>query len=291
MALWGTADGIYSPGTVAVDYSAETITGTGTSFRSAGISTGTVIVIGVGATFGQAVISGITSEKLISIATTQYLSGAVISGVGYTLTQKPIYTLEDSNYDLTPTDSTGLSNAIFGVDTYEQDAVNASGSQYHSAHAGWVGVHTYVDMHGNYRVKSETLVAFSGITTGIPSYTATGDAADDVTYYPDVYILISSQPSSVTGIATTSATTFAVTAASVPSGTVLGYQWQYASSVGAAYTNLTNGGIYSNVTTATVGIGSTTITATRPNGFYYRVGISTTNVTTVYSTPASLTYS
>jgi hypothetical protein len=291
MALWGTADGIYSPGTVAVDYSAETITGTGTSFRSAGIATGTVIVIGVGATFGQAVISDITSETLISIATTQYLSGAVISGVGYTLTQKPIYTLEDSNYDLTPTDSTGLYNAIFGVDTYEQDAVNASGSQYHSAHAGWVGVHTYVDMHGNYRVKSETLVAFSGITTGTPTYAATGDAPDDITYYPDVYISISSQPSSVTGIATTSATTFAVTAASVPSGTVLVYQWQYASSVGAAYTNLTNGGIYSNVTTATVGIGSTTITATRPNGFYYRVGISTTNVTTVYSSAASLTYS
>ena len=289
MALWGTADGIYSPGTVAVDYATETITGTGTSFGSAGISTGTVIVIGVGGTFGQAVISGVTSERVISIATTQYLSGAVISGVGYTLTQKPIYTLEDTNYSILGVGNT--INAIFGVDTYEQDAVNASGSQYHSAHAGWVGIHTYIDMHGNYRVKSETLVAFSGISTGTPSYTSSGDASDDIIYYPDVYISISSQPSSVTGIATTSATTFAVTADSVPSGTVLGYQWQYASSVGAGYTNLTNGGIYSNVTTATVGIGSTTITATRPNGFYYRVGISTTNVATVYSTPASLTYS
>jgi hypothetical protein len=291
MALWGNADGIFSPGTVAVDYTAKTITGTGTSFRSAGISTGTVIVIGVGGTFGQAVISGVTSERVISIATTQYLSGAVISGVGYTLTDKPIYTLEDTNYANIQTTSPGLLNSIFGVDTYEQDAVNASGSQYRSAHAGWVGIHTYVDMHGNYRVKSETLVAFSGITTGIPSYTAPGDAPDDIIYYPDVYISISSQPSSVTGIATTSATTFTVTAASVPSGTVLGYQWQYASSVGAGYTDLTNGGIYSNVTTATVGIGSTTITATRPNGFYYRVGISTTNVTTVYSSAASLTYS
>lgn len=289
MALWGTADGIYSPGTVAVDYATETITGTGTSFGAAGISTGTVIVIGVGGTFGQAVVSGVTSERVISIATTQYLSGLAISGVGYTFTQKPIYTLEDTNYSILGVGNT--INAIFGVDTYEQDAVNATGSQYHSAHAGWVGIHTYIDMHGNYRVKSETLVAFSGITTGTPSYTSTGDASDDIVYYPDVYISISSQPSSVTGIATTSATTFAVTAASVPSGTVLGYQWQYASSVGAGYTNLTNGGIYSNVTTATVGIGSTTITATRPNGFYYRVGISTTNVTTVYSSAASLTYS
>jgi hypothetical protein len=289
MALWGTADGIYSPGTVAVDYATETITGTGTSFGAAGISTGTVIVIGVGGTFGQAVISGVTSERVISIATTQYLSGAVISGVGYTLTQKPIYTLEDTNYYILGVGNT--INAIFGVDTYEQDAVNASGSQYHSAHAGWVGIHTYIDMHNNLRVKSETLVAFSGITTGTATYTSTGDASDDVVYYPDVYISISSQPSNRVGILTTSNTTFAVTAASVPSGTVLGYQWQYASSVGAAYTDLTNGGIYSNVTTATVGIGSTTVTANRPNGYYYRVGISTTNVTTVYSSAASLTYS
>ena len=41
----------------------------------------------------------------------------------------------------------------------------ASNSQYTPSHAGWVGVQTYVDMHGNLRVKSETLVAMSGITT------------------------------------------------------------------------------------------------------------------------------
>ena len=118
MALWGKADSLFSPGTIAVDYTAKTITGTGTSFGAAGISTGTVITIGVGATFGQAVISGVTSERLVSIATTQYLSGAVITGVAYTLSQKPIYTLEDTNYDLTPTTSTGLTNRIYGVDQY-----------------------------------------------------------------------------------------------------------------------------------------------------------------------------
>ena len=289
MALWGTADSLFSPGTVTVDYATETITGTGTSFRAAGISTGTVITIGVGGTFGQAVISGVTSERVISIATTQYLSGAAISGVGYTLSQRPIYTLEDTNYDIKQTTSTGLTNSIFGVDQYEQAAVNAGGTKYHSAHAGWVGIHTYIDCHGNYRVKSETLVAFSGIATGTATYTSIGDASDDITYYPDVYISITSQPSNVVGIATTSNTTFAVTAESVPSGTALVYQWQY-SSTGIAYTDLTNGGIYSNVATATVGVGSTTVTANRPNGFYYRVGISSTNVATVFSTPATLTY-
>ena len=34
------------------------------------------------------------------------------------------------------------------------------------AHQGWVGVTTYVDCQGNFRVKTETLVAMSGISTG-----------------------------------------------------------------------------------------------------------------------------
>ena len=38
--------------------------------------------------------------------------------------------------------------------------------QYRPGHAGWVGVTTYNDQHGSLRVKSEVLVAMSGITTG-----------------------------------------------------------------------------------------------------------------------------
>jgi len=182
MALWGKADSLFSPGTIAVDYAAETITGTGTSFRAAGISTGTIITIGVGGTFGQAVISGVTSERLVSIATTQYLSGRAISGVGYTLSQKPIYTLEDTNYAGIQTTSPKLTNNIYGVDQYEQAVALATSSIYKPAHAGWVGVHTYTDMHGNPRVKTEVLVAFSGISTGTASYTSTGDAADNAVY-------------------------------------------------------------------------------------------------------------
>jgi hypothetical protein len=237
MALWGKADNLFSPGTVAVDYSTETITGTGTSFTAAGISTGTTIVIGVGGTFGQAVISGITSDLVISIATTQYLSGAAISGVGYTLTQKPVYTLEDSNYDLTPTTSTGLTNAVYGVDEYEAAANAATGSKYKVAHAGWVGIHTYIDQHGTLRVKSEVLVAMSGISSNVPAtYGATGDALDDAVF-PDRYITITTQPVSLSGVSTTAAQSFSVVASATPTAS-LTFQWQYASYVGAGFTNL-----------------------------------------------------
>ena len=50
-------------------------------------------------------------------------------------------------------------------------------SIYSPAHAGWVGISTYTDTHGNLRVKTETFVAGSTIT---------GDAADD-TKLPDIH--------------------------------------------------------------------------------------------------------
>jgi hypothetical protein len=289
MALWGKANNLFSPGTVAVDYSTETITGAGTSFTAAGISTGTTIVIGVGGTYGQAVISGITSDLVVSIATTQYLSGAAISGVGYTLTQKPVYTLEDSNYAGIQTTSTGLTNAVYGVDEYEAAANAATGSKYKVAHAGWVGIHTYIDQHNTLRVKSEVLVAMSGISSNVPAtYGATGDALDDAVF-PDRYITITTQPVSLSGVSTTAAQSFSVVASATPTAS-LTFQWQYASYVGAGFTNLANGGIYSNVTTATVGIGSTTVGADIPDGYQYRTVVTSTGGATATSNAATLDY-
>jgi len=289
MALWGKADNLFSSGTVAVDYATETITGTGTSFTAAGISTGTVIVIGVGGTYGQAVISGITSDRVISIATTQYLSGAAISGVGYTLTQKPVYTLEDSNYAGIQTTSPKLTNTVYGVDEYEAAANAATGSKYKVAHAGWVGIHTYVDQHGYLRVKSEVLVAMSGISSNVPAtYGATGDALDDAVF-PDRYITITTQPVSLSGVSTTAAQSFSVVASATPTAP-LTFQWQYASYVGAGFTNLTNIGIYSNVTTATVGIGTTTVGADIPDGYQYRTVVTSTGGATATSNAATLDY-
>lgn len=279
MALWGKADSIYSPGTVTVDYAAKTVTGSGTTFTNA--SVGSVITIGVGATFGQAVISGITSDTFISIATTQYLSGAAISGVGYTMSEKPVYTLEDANYDL---DSSLPYNAIYGVD--EVEAQSNINTQYKVAHAGWVGIHTYNDMHGRLRVKSETLVAMSGITTGTATFGAFGDAADDAVF-PDRLITILTQPSSLVGVASTASQSFTVVASATPSAT-LSFQWQESTDGGTTFSNLSNGGIYSNVTTATVGIASTTTGV--PDGYYYRVNITADGGASATSNAAILDY-
>ena len=66
--------------------------------------------------------------------------------------------------------------AIYGVDDTEQRVANAASGaarKYAAPHAGWVAVNTYTDMHGNTRVKAETLVAMSSLT---------GDQSDDTQY-------------------------------------------------------------------------------------------------------------
>jgi len=184
MSLWGTADAKFATGTITVDLVNETITGSGTTFKN--LQVGDVVTIGVGGTYGSAVISGITSNTFIAIGSTQYIipdAGAAIAGVAYTVSERPVYTLEDSLYNRKVTTP---AKTVFGLDPYEVGV--AGTTSFAVAHAGWVGIQTYNDMHGTLRFKSEVLVAMSGISTdataagvvGSESTTTTfGDADDD----------------------------------------------------------------------------------------------------------------
>lgn len=172
MALWGNNDSVYSAGTVTVDYSALTVTGTGATFNTAGlISAGDVIQIGAGSTFGEAVITAVSSASTISIASTQFLSGNAISGAVYNINQQPKYALGvGQTYRGTTNPS-----LIYGVDANEVSV--ASTTAYAVTHSGWVAVGaTYIDVEGNLRVKHEVLVA-GGILT-------TTDASDDSVFLP-----------------------------------------------------------------------------------------------------------
>jgi len=284
MALWGNSDSIYSPGTVTVRYSDGRITGAGTSFTAVGITTGAVITIGAGGTFGEGVIKSVTNNTELYIATSRYLSGSTIAGASYAISQKPKFTMFDPSYAGITTTSAGQSTAVYGVDEFEaQTQAETSGTKYKLSHSGWVGIHTYMDADGNLRVKSEVLVAMSGITSNTAAtYSTPGDAADD-TVFPDRLITISSQPTSV-GIATTGTGTFSVTAAAVPTS-ALTYQWQVSSNIGSSYSNA-SGGIYSGGTTPT-------LTLTNPalsiNNNLYRVVIASSGGATATSSSAKLT--
>jgi hypothetical protein len=61
------------------------------------------------------------------------------------------------------------------VEVSVANTATGNARKYAPTHAGWVGVTTYIDTHGNFRVKTETLVAGSSIIND----------ADDDTRYPE----------------------------------------------------------------------------------------------------------
>lgn len=169
MALWGNNDAKFAGGTISLNYSTFVVTGSGTSFGQVGAAaTGDIIrfgfytgISGVGTYFGEAVIVGIASTTQLSIASTAGLNGVSIASTSFKITQSPKYTVIDPNYN--SANSSG-DTYVYGVDS--GGTTGAKSSKYELTHSGWVGVTTYVDQHGNLRVKTETLVAMSGITTG-----------------------------------------------------------------------------------------------------------------------------
>ena len=166
MSLWGKSESLAAgSGTVVINLSTKAVTGTNSTFLDTMV--GKVITVGAAGTCGEAVIASRSSATAISIASTQFIvpdGSGNVTGVAYTVTEKPISTLGDVNYQVTE---------IYGVDTTEQTVANAASGEarkYAPAHAGWVGITTYTDQDGVLRVKTETLVASSSIT---------GDASDD----------------------------------------------------------------------------------------------------------------
>ena len=182
MSLWGNKDLVYDTGTIDVNLSTDTITGDVgvVTFTTSGISTGDVVTVGTGATYGYAIVTGFTSTTISIANTGNFVSGlTTVAGSNYFVSQEPIYTLGDSTYDAPESKTSGFSTSpvftgVFGID--EIEAGIAATTAYAVAHSGWVGITSYIDMHGRLRVKSEVLVA-GGILT-------TSDAPDD-NQFPD----------------------------------------------------------------------------------------------------------
>ena len=162
MALWGNKDNVTSAGTVGLNYSTGVVTGSGTAFGASGSAQeGDVIRFTKGAVYyGDAVIKTIASATSLSIGSTAGLSGAAISGSGFTITQLPKYTITDSSFS--EANDAGTDEYVFATAEAGVDA--AQGTVYETG-AGWVGVQTYMGVEGDLRVKKEILVAMSGITT------------------------------------------------------------------------------------------------------------------------------
>tara|TARA_R100000353_G_scaffold151942_1_gene110248 strand:- start:62 stop:586 length:525 start_codon:yes stop_codon:yes gene_type:complete len=173
MTLWGNKDTVYSTGKVNCS-SAGVVTkqSGGIDFTSNNVAVGQVLTLATdGAGPGQGIILSIDSATQLTLTKLDNISAtSTFSNVDYEIRETPVYEVNN------PTQF-GI-NQVFGVDEAEVQTANAASGEarkYAPPHAGWVGITTYTDTHGNLRVKSEVLVASSTIT---------GDSDDD-TILPD----------------------------------------------------------------------------------------------------------
>ena len=180
MALWGNNDAVGSGGTVTLDYDnkvvsgwAGTATGTGTTFGQIGAAkTGDIISFGQhgsGTYFGEAVIVSIASSLQCTIASTEALSGAAIAGVEFTVSEKPIFTLADSVFNIKEDESTSLA-----VMPYKGTADAASGVGTDIVYVS--GTSSYLSV-GNVLVNDSNNLAVSAIAATTISLGTTISAA------------------------------------------------------------------------------------------------------------------
>ena len=170
MSLWGTKDTVYSTGKVNCTTAGVLTKQSGSIAFTAGngVKVGQVVTLATdGAGQGQGIIKSIDSATQLTL-TNLDLPGA-FTDVDYEIRETPKSEVNGGRFAI---------GEVFGVDTTEITVANAASGEarkYAPPHAGWVGITTYNDMHGNFRVKHEVLVAGSSIT---------GDSGDD-TILPD----------------------------------------------------------------------------------------------------------
>ena len=153
----------------------------------------------------------------------------------------------------------------FGVDTNETSANKSI------THAGWVLRTEGTGLRAG-RVTYETLVAMGSMTN---------DGED--TYTPDYKIVITTQPSNITGNGNL---TMSVVASTLPGGGALSYKWQRSYAGALSWADIPNtAGVWFNNTAITL-----TANATVANANTVRVAVSVPGGNTVFSSNATITF-
>jgi len=127
---------------------------TGTATTNAGIGTDVIPVVtsGIDVRDGDTLLNNGNDIVISTVGATTISLGSTISAgiaTGATLVFKRYVD--------------GYDKQVYGLSTSAYSNVSTA---YRTSGEGWVGVTTYIDTHGNLRVKSEVLVAMSGIQTG-----------------------------------------------------------------------------------------------------------------------------
>ena len=159
MPLWGKKDTVYSTGNVNCTTAGVVTKQSGSIAWTAGngVKVGQVLTLATdGAGPGQGIIQSINSATEIQLDPERLDLPGAFTNVSYEIRETPKAEVRGGSFGI---------NEIFGVDVTEAQVARAAtgdARKYKPAAAGWVGITTYVDTHGNFRVKSETLVAGGG---------------------------------------------------------------------------------------------------------------------------------
>ena len=159
MPLWGKKDTVYSTGNVNCTTAGVVTKQSGSiNWNANDVAVGQVLTLATdGAGPGQGIIKSIDSNTQITLDPERLDLPGAFTNVDYEIRETPKYEVRSGSFGI---------NEIFGVDVTEaqvsRNAADPGIRKYKPAHAGWVGITTYVDSDGNFRVKSETLVAGGG---------------------------------------------------------------------------------------------------------------------------------
>lgn len=130
---------------------------------------------------------------------------------------------------------------------------------------GWWAFSTYTTNEGDTKYRAEKLVALSN-----PDTNANETQSDD-TIAADVAsaVTITGQPANAT--TSSGGATFTVTTSTTGTPGTLAYQWQRQTATGTTWINISNNGIYTGATSATLTLTGATSSV---NGTKYRVKIT-----------------
>ena len=172
--------------------------------------------------------------------------------------------------------SAGSNMTVVFVD--ETEAALAENKARGVSGPGWWNFHTYTQS-GVTRTKAECLAVISN-----PEANSAETQADDA-IAADRGITIGTQPANASVTAPAAATFAVVATLRGASGGTATFQWQLSSDAGSTFGNISNAGVYSDATTATLAISD----STGLDANQYRCVVSATGAADVTSSAATLT--
>ena len=146
MPLWGKKDTVYSTGKVNCTTAGVVTKESGSIAWTSGngVKVGQVLTLATdGAGPGQGIIKSINSATEIQLDPEKLDLPGAFTDVDYEIRETPVYEVGTGRFAI---------NEVYGVDEAEIEETRDDNSQYHPAHAGWVGITTYNNADGTLRV-------------------------------------------------------------------------------------------------------------------------------------------